>query len=203
MKVKKIKENGTGLIKHPDFGEVRTVVRKGEPWFVAKDVCAILGISNHNDATSRLDDDEKSGSVVPTHYGDKEITIVSESGLYHLVFISRKPEAKAFRKWVTSEVLPAIRKTGYYVHPSLEKASRQNIKLMSEALRHYVTDEDTTKVAKKFGVGRLTVSLVKSGAETNNAIMQELQRRALANKDAEINAYEPERVKEIVKKLNS
>ncbi len=94
--------------------QVRTVLLDGEPYFVAKDVCSILDISNHIDAVSRLDDDEKGRSVIPTQFGDKEINLVNESGLYHLIFQSRKSEAKAFRKWVTSEVLPALRRTGHY-----------------------------------------------------------------------------------------
>ena len=70
--------------------QVRTVLLDGEPYFVAKDVCSILGISNHNDAVGRLDDDEKAGSVLPTQFGAKETTIINESGLYHLIFQSRK-----------------------------------------------------------------------------------------------------------------
>lgn len=93
---------------------IRVQVINDEPWFVAKDVCAALGIVNHLDAIGRLDDDEKGGSVVTTPSGEQTMKIVSESGLYNLIFQSRKPEAKAFRKWVTSEVLPSIRKTGGY-----------------------------------------------------------------------------------------
>lgn len=94
--------------------QVRTVTIESEPYFVAKDVCLILGISNHNDAVSRLDDDEKRGSALPTPSGTQQMMVVNESGLYHLIFQSRKPEAKAFRKWVTAEVLPALRRTGRY-----------------------------------------------------------------------------------------
>lgn len=97
--------------------QVRTVMLDGQPYFVAKDVCAILDISNHIDALSRLDEDEKGGSVIPTQFGAKQTNLVNESGLYHLIFQSRKPEAKTFRKWVTSEVLPALRKTGRYEIP--------------------------------------------------------------------------------------
>lgn len=94
--------------------QVRTVMIENEPYFVVKDVCAILDISNHIDALSRLDEDEKGRSVIPTQFGAKETNLVNESGLYHLIFQSRKPEAKAFRKWVTAEVLPALRRTGRY-----------------------------------------------------------------------------------------
>lgn len=94
--------------------EVRTVVRDGEVWFVASDVAKALGYPAAKDMTRVLDDDEKDGQIVPTLGGDQEMTVISESGLYHAVLKSRKPEAKPFRKWVTSEVLPAIRKTGRY-----------------------------------------------------------------------------------------
>lgn len=94
--------------------QVRTVTIENEPYFVAKDVCVILGISNHNDAVGRLDDDEKRGSALPTPSGTQQMVVVNESGLYHLIFQSRKPEAKAFRKWVTAEVLPTLRRTGRY-----------------------------------------------------------------------------------------
>jgi len=95
--------------------QVRTVTLDGQPYFVAKDVCAILGISNHNDAVGRLDEDERDGVGITDPIGrEQKATVVNESGLYHLIFQSRKPEAKAFRKWVTSEVLPALRRTGYY-----------------------------------------------------------------------------------------
>ena len=95
---------------------IRVQVLNDEPWFVAKDVCDILGLSNSRKATSALDMDERkdgvtiSDTVGRTNYA----TVVNESGLYHLIFQSRKPEAKKFRKWVTSEVLPSIRKTGRY-----------------------------------------------------------------------------------------
>lgn len=86
----------------------------GEAWFVANEVCNLLDIKNPRDAVSRLDDDEKGVSVLPTPSGDQEKLIISESGLYALIFRSKKEGAKRFRKWVTKEVIPAIRKTGSY-----------------------------------------------------------------------------------------
>lgn len=91
--------------------EVRTVVKDEEPRFVAKDICDILELTNPTMAIESLDDDERSKYFLGRQ---GEVNIINESGLYALVFKSRKPEAKAFRKWVTSEVLPAIRKTGQY-----------------------------------------------------------------------------------------
>jgi len=98
-----------------DFNEhsVRIVEdEQGEPWFVANDVCNILELSNPRMAIKGLDDDEK--STVRITYGGPERNAINESGLYTLIVRSNKPEAKKFRKWVTSEVLPAIRKTGRY-----------------------------------------------------------------------------------------
>jgi len=93
---------------------VRVIVRDDEPWFVANDVCAALGLDNSRMATDRLDDDEKGVTSIDTLGGAQAMTVISESGLYSLVLASRKPEAKPFKKWVTSEVLPAIRKSGRY-----------------------------------------------------------------------------------------
>ena len=86
----------------------------GDPWFVASDVCEALTIGNSRDAVGRLDDDEKGVGTIDTLGGKQDVSIINESGLYSLIMTSRKPEAKRFKKWVTSEVLPAIRKTGSY-----------------------------------------------------------------------------------------
>ena len=94
---------------------IRVVEIDGEPYWVAKDVCDVLGIDNSRQALTRLDDDEKKGVIInDTLGGPQQMSVVSESGLYALIFTSRKPEAKVFKKWVTSEVLPSIRKTGVY-----------------------------------------------------------------------------------------
>lgn len=111
--------------------EVRTVQKNGEPWFVLKDVCAILGIGNNRMASDRLDTDEKGVSQIDTLGGKQEMTVINESGLYNVILRSDKPEAKPFRKWVTSEVLPSIRRTGGYI------AGQENLtpeELMAKAL---------------------------------------------------------------------
>lgn len=95
--------------------EVRTVELNGEPWFVLKDVCNILGVVNDRNVAARLDEDEKDVCQMDTLGGTQNVTVVSESGLYHVILRSDKPEAKPFRKWVTSEVLPSIRKNGGYI----------------------------------------------------------------------------------------
>jgi hypothetical protein len=91
-----------------------TIDIDGEIWFIAKEVCDLLEIKNASDAVSRLDDDEKQTSVLPISGQNRNVNIISESGLYALVFRSKKPSAKKFRKWITKEVIPAIRKTGSY-----------------------------------------------------------------------------------------
>ena len=97
-----------------DLTLVRTIAKEGQAWFVTKDVCDILDIGDASKAVSRIDDDERGTTTVRTPGGPQEVLTVNESGLYSLIFTSRKAEAKRFRKWVTSEVLPAIRQTGRY-----------------------------------------------------------------------------------------
>lgn len=100
--------------------EIRTLLKDGEPWFVAKDVCAVLGIQNVTQAVQRLEDDEHSMFDIGCS-GGPERNMVNESGLYALILRSDKPEAKKFRKWVTQEVLPTIRKHGAYMTPETIK----------------------------------------------------------------------------------
>lgn len=98
---------------------VRVVMQDDQPWFVAKDVCDTLGYSNSRDTIAKhLDDDERGVANSDTLGGEQKLTIINESGLYALVLRSRKPEARKFAKWVTSEVLPSIRKTGQYAAPT-------------------------------------------------------------------------------------
>jgi prophage antirepressor-like protein len=93
---------------------LRTVSQDGETWFVAADVCKVLEHTDTSVAGARLDDDEKRTSNVCTNAGSRNMLTVSESGLYNLVFTSRMPKAREFRRWVTHDVLPSIRKTGRY-----------------------------------------------------------------------------------------
>ena len=110
------------LFQNDQFGQVRVIERDGEPWFVASDICKCLDISNSRDAVSRLDDDEKANvgitdireSGVDIEVPNRGICIISEAGLYSLVLTSRKSEAKLFKRWITHDVIPSIRKTGAY-----------------------------------------------------------------------------------------
>ena len=105
---------------HYEGAQIRVLTdSQGAPWFIAADLCSCLGIRNPSDALSRLDDDEKGLGSTETLKGQQSLATVNESGLYALVLSSRKPEAKRFKRWITHEVLPAIRLTGSYAVPNL------------------------------------------------------------------------------------
>ena len=107
--------NDLTTFTNPEFGQVRTVEIDGTPWLVGKDVAVALGYKNPRDAITRHVDAEDKGVVKhDTPSGEQEMLIINESGLYSLILSSKMPKAKAFKRWVTSEVLPAIRKTGAY-----------------------------------------------------------------------------------------
>ena len=127
MPERNMMENKLEIFRNERFGEVRITLIKGEPWFVASDVCKALDIGNPTMALRRLDDDEKvTLNSIEGHSGrlggPQSINFVNEPGLYTLVLSSRKPEAKAFKRWITHDVIPVIRKTGGYMsEPLLER----------------------------------------------------------------------------------
>nr|DAS84006.1 MAG TPA: repressor domain protein [Caudoviricetes sp.] len=108
------------IFKNDNFGLVRTLEINGEPWFVGKDIAVVLGYSNTRDALSKhVDNEDKGVAECDTLGGSQELTVINESGLYSLILSSKLPTAKAFKRWVTSEVLPAIRKHGLYATEEL------------------------------------------------------------------------------------
>ena len=123
------------IVKVYKNSPVRIVEKDGEPWFVARDVCKVLEITKVDSAIRNLDADEKGAHTVSTPGGNQEMTIVSEAGLYSLILRSRKPEAKAFKRWVTHEVLPSIRKTGAYLSPGM---SNEQVKALVATLEEEV-----------------------------------------------------------------
>ena len=107
--------NELRIFENPEFGSIRTVEVNGEPWFVGKDVAEVLGYSNTRDALAkRVDDEDKGVANCDTPSGRQNMAIINESGLYSLVLGSKLPTAKKFKRWVTSDVLPSIRKHGLY-----------------------------------------------------------------------------------------
>nr|UVX95709.1 MAG: antirepressor protein KilAC domain [Bacteriophage sp.] len=134
----------------------------GDPWFVAKDVCDILEISNNRDAISQLDSDEKNTVVISDGIpGNPNKTIISEPGLYKLIMRSRKPEAKTFQRWVTHEVLPQIRRTGGYIPTT-------------------GADDDMTILAKAVLVAQKTIDLKNQQLLAKDAQIKELEPKAQA-----------------------
>lgn len=101
------------IFESEQFGKIRIIMRNGEPWFVGKDICDCLGTATNN-IPAIIDDDERGVYNIDTPSGEQQMTVISEPGLYSLILRSRKPEAKTFKRWVTHEVLPSIRKTGAY-----------------------------------------------------------------------------------------
>lgn len=120
------------IFNKAEFGQIRIATDENdEPWFVAKDVCDVLGLGNAREACRHFDDDEKGVTIADTLGGRQKMTTVNEPGFYRLVLKSRKPEAKAFQRWVTHEVLPSIRKRGGYM---VAKADETPEQVMARAL---------------------------------------------------------------------
>ena len=128
-----------------DFGSVRVVDVNGEPWFVAADVCKALEIEKTDRALSRLDDDEKGAHSVSTLGGKQKVAIVNEPGLYSLVLGSRKPEAKAFKRWISHEVIPSIRKHGAYMTPEKLREVILNPDVMIEVCMNLKAEQEKNK----------------------------------------------------------
>lgn len=110
--------------------KVRSTGTPMEPWFVGLDICEVLSINNSRDALERLDEDEKDVVSIDTPGGKQMMTVINESGLYSLVLTSRKPQAKRFKKWLTSEVIPTIRRTGTYSVPQVAPQQQPPVKAL-------------------------------------------------------------------------
>ena len=142
------------------FGDVRIILQDNEPWFVAKDICECLAISKHRDAISRLDTDERGSLKVDTLGGKQEMATVNEYGLYNLVLSSRKPEAKEFKRWITHDVLPALRKTGSY--------SMNIPQTLPEALRAYADEVEQHNKTKALVEAQRPKVLFADAVSTSN-----------------------------------
>lgn len=114
------------VFKNPEFGQIRVIEQNKGLWFIVADVCRILEIGNPSDAVSRLDSDERTLVSIEGASNGKPVNAVNESGLYTLVLSSRKPEAKKFKRWITHEVIPSIRKYGAYLTPETLEAAILN-----------------------------------------------------------------------------
>ena len=143
-------DNKIEVFKNEQFGEVRTILIGGEPWFVAVDVCNALDIGNPSQAISRLDDDEKVTLTTNEGHsgklgGAQMLNAISEAGLYSLILKSRKPEANAFKRWITHEVIPAIRKTGGYMTDSLLERIQKEPAVIMEFAQALIREKNRVK----------------------------------------------------------
>ena len=147
------------IYEHEQFGKIRTLTKDGDIWFVATDICDALDIKNTTDAVKRLDDDERSRF----NLGRQGMTnCINEYGLYNLILASRKPEAKTFKRWITHEVLPDIRKHGAYLTP----AKLEEVLLNPDTLIQLATE------LKKAREERDVLSIQNSELTVQNTVMQ-------------------------------
>ena len=142
--------NDLTVFENPEFGAIRTVELDGEPWLVGKDVAEALGYTNPRKALiDHVDDEDKGVTKCYTPGGDQDMTIINESGLYSLVLSSKLPTARKFRRWVTSEVLPSIRKTGGYTAKPMTSYQQ----MMAETRRRNAQIQEAriyTELAKRY-----------------------------------------------------
>lgn len=179
---------------------VRTKVIDGVPWFVGKDVCDLLGLVNSRKSLQALDEDEKGVTNCYTLGGNQNLTFINESGLYHLIFISRKPEAKAIRRWVTGTVLPSIRRTGSYSVSSERPESTKRLPLpkfrpyfgqWKENVKPYISRAELCLTDEKQRVTLGHVQKVYAGTAMSYPVAKCIQ--ALAKKNRQEGRTYPEK----------
>lgn len=150
--------NELKIFESEAFGKIRVLKKDGEPWFVAADVCRALELDKTWNALQRLDEDEKGATSISTPGGEQEMSTVNEPGLYALVLGSRKPEAKAFKRWITHEVIPSIRKHGAYMTPEALEAAITNPDYLLKVVTA-LKDETDKRRALEAANAALTVDL--------------------------------------------
>ena len=178
--------NDLQIFSNSEFGNIRTVTVNGEPWFVGKDIAEALGYgkgkSLNNAVASHVDDEDKGVTEMMTPGGKQNLIIINESGLYSLILSSKLPNAKKFKRWVTSEVLPAIRKTGHYEAPgyapkatsigevvNLIKITRQTMKEQGASPSDIA--KAVKEICEQFGVN-LPQCFIKPKETTMTDVMQ-------------------------------
>ena len=138
------------IFKNEQFGEIRTIIKDNEPWFVGKDVAKVLGCKNASKAIDdHVDDDDKLNNVSLSSLGQRGGWIINESGLYSLILSSKLPQAKEFKRWVTSVVLPQIRKTGGYIPVSEEDDEKTILAKAVGIMKRTIEQQDALIAAQK------------------------------------------------------
>lgn len=160
------------VFTNPEFGQVRTLWKDGQPWFVARDAAGILDYRTAHDMTRMLEDDEKDTQIVRTPGGEQAVAIINESGLYSAILKSRKEEAKKFRRWVTSEILPSIRKYGAYMtEETLGKAITNPDFLIQLATQLKLEQQARVKAEKKIDQDRSKVIFAEAVEISESSIL--------------------------------
>jgi prophage antirepressor-like protein len=174
------------MFQNSEFGEIRVVMQGEEPWFVASDISKILGYSQTFAMTRMLDESEiskiKSSEIedLSNQFGNNDLTIINESGLYQAIFASRKPEAKRFRLWVTGEVLPSIRRTGGYLiakpEESGEEIMARAILVAADTIKRLQSERDEAIRTKALiGSKREATAMATASAASRRAIEAEAE----------------------------
>ena len=166
--------NKIQIFESEDFGSVRTVLIDKEPYFVGKDVARVLGYVDENKAIAMHvdDEDKKLNDKTSSSFGQRGAHLINESGLYALIVASKLPAAKKFKRWVTSEVLPAIRKTGSYTVPKLEKNPKYRTRMIGTAVRD--VRSTAAELQKLFGV-KSGIALAKAARMVERAYGVDMQ----------------------------
>lgn len=176
------------------------VLINNNPYFIAVEVCKLLDLSNPTKSLNGLDEDEKLTYPIVRAGQQRVVNLVNESGFYHLIFLSRKPQAAAIRKWVTSEVLPALRRTGRYEvlpakrslrHPRRGEPITADILHLLWLIGESLHQGDQIEIAMELGVTRQTVSRVLNGGQRSSRILMALYKRAQANREADCLYHAP------------
>jgi len=142
--------NALQILNYPEIEqEIGQIFQEGEPWFVANDLCSVLGLKDTTSATKKLDEDDRLLRKISGAGQVREVILVNESGMYNLIFTSTKPEARNFKRWITKEVLPQIRKTGIYVAKMMDmyelKAKKDRLKIL---VSRFTANEDYIEMLK-------------------------------------------------------
>ena len=189
-------DNQIQIFSSKEFGSVRTMIIDGEPWFVGKDVAMILGYAKpRNAVATHVDDDDKKEAPVQGNLGGTQLmTIINESGFYSLVLSSKLPNAKKFKRWVTSEVLPSIRKTGGYVSndelfittylPNVDENTKNLFRLNLQTIRQLNEKVDTQ--ARKIEADKPKVEFAEQVHDSTNSSSIEEFAKALHDEDIHI-----------------
>lgn len=169
-------KNSIRLFENPEFGQVRTVIIDDEPWFVGKDVALALGYgtgkSLANAVAKHVEADDKGVTEMMTPGGKQNITIINESGLYSLILSSKLPKAKEFKKWVTSEVLPAIRKNGVYATPEFVQKSISDPQWAIAVLQNLVeVKKENERLEAENKEQKETISIMEPKAEYHDEVL--------------------------------